>query len=156
MARKSLATAVSTELASRAIDAQRQRIISMTTRFELRVFKVEAPVTVFIRGTRCRVHVHYHDLDQVELHTKLYNAFGLLFVTEQDDAGVYVVIKRRRFLGWISRAEFLIKVPRYAHLAFNLTPGTILLEEIQGIAEISPIKQQIKPSIQQISDGNVK
>ena len=110
------------------MDEVKQQHTLSTGRTHLRVFKVEHPVTVFVRASRCRINIQYHELEQVELHARLYNAFGLRFVTEQDDAGVYVIVKRRRLLGWISRADFLLRVPHFANLAFNLSPGTIKLD----------------------------
>lgn len=135
-------------------EANKQRIAARGTRSHLRVFKVDAPVTIFVRGTKCKVTVQYHELEQVELHAHLYNAFGLQFVTEQDDAGVYIVAKRRRFLGWISRAEFVLRVPAYANLAFNVTPGTVQLEQVTGVVNISPLTRPIPMSLPQIQSGN--
>lgn len=132
----------SSALASRTLDQQWQRLERMSTRDHLRVFAVQAPTTIFIRGTRCRVRIEYHSLPQVEIHARLLRAFGLRFVTAQDEAGVYVIVKRRRLLGWFSRAEFTVKVPDYANLAFNLKAGTILLDGVEGIIEIPPIRQQ--------------
>jgi hypothetical protein len=137
-------------LTPRAASLDTSSLSKRTLRSHLRVFAVTQPVTIFIRGTRCQVNVRYHDLDQVELHAQLYNAFGLRFVTEQDNAGVYVVVKRRRLLGLISRAEFLLVVPRYANLTFNLTPGTIRLDEISGVVELPPLLERIPLSIPQI------
>lgn len=148
--------------ALQVIEAGARQLTRAARRFHLRVFKVEPPVTVFVRGSRCRVSVRYHELEQVELHAHLYNAFGLRFVTEQDEAGVYIVVKRRRLLGLISRAEFLLKVPSYAHLAFDLTPGSIRLDEINGTVELPPLLRQVPVSIPQIPpssrisrDGNI-
>lgn len=138
------------EVTSRALDAGRARLTETIDRYALRVFAVQKPTTIFIRGTRCHVTVRYHDLDQVEIHARLYNAFGLLFVAEQDEAGVYLIVRRRRLLGLISRAEFLLKVPRYANLTFNLTPGTIRLDEINGILELPPLLERIPNNVPQI------
>jgi hypothetical protein len=95
-------------------------------------------VTVFVRAGHCQVTVHYHDLDQVELHASLYASFGMRLVVEQDEAGVYVVVRRRRLLGIFSRSEFTVTVPYYCHLAFNLTPGTVRLQHLNGTLEIPP------------------
>lgn len=108
----------------------------------LRVFPVRPPVTVFVRASQCQVTVHYHELDQVELHASLYAGFGMRLVVEQDEAGVYVVARRRRLLGLLSRCEFTLTVPIYCHLAFNLTPGTVRLQDLNGPLEIPPLTPQ--------------
>lgn len=120
-----------------------KRIQLVGMRSHTHVFPVSEPVTVFVRGSRCRVAIQYHELDQVELHAQFYYAFGLQFVVEQDDAGIYVVAKRRRILGAFSRAEFILRVPQYTHLALQLTPGHIRLDEVDGIVEFPPLKHDI-------------
>jgi len=145
-----------TDITEQLLEAGRRGMGTSTQRAHLRVFKVSDPVTIFIRGGRCQVKIRYHDLDQVEIYARLYNAFGVRFVTEQDDAGVYIVVKRRRLLGLISRADFLVMVPRYAHLAFNLTPGAVRVEEFNGILEILPRKEAAPPLLTQISDPSLK
>jgi hypothetical protein len=146
-----LTTQVATQVANQVIEAQNQRIKRWTMRHHLRVFKVEAPLTVFVRGTDCYATIRYHDLDQVELHARLYHAFGLQFVTDQDVNGVYIVVKRRPFLGSLSRAEFWLNVPHYTHVALNFTPGGVRLERFHGLAEIPPPQSTpIPPSFDQI------
>lgn len=116
--------------------------LKLRPRTLLRVFPVRPPVTVFVRASQCQVTVHYHDLDHVELYASLYAGFGMRLVVEQDDAGVYVVARRRRLLGLLSRCEFTITVPAYCHLAFNLTPGTVRLQDLNGPLEIPPLTPQ--------------
>lgn len=110
----------------------------MRLRRLFRAFPVGFPVTVFVRASKCHITVHYHALDQVELHVSLYAAFGMRLVIERDEAGIYIVARRRRVLGYFSRSEFAVTVPDYCHLAFNLTPGTVRLEHIQGLLQIAP------------------
>lgn len=117
-------------------------LVKLRPRTLLRVFPVRPPVTVFVRASQCQVTVHYHDLDHVELHASLYAGFGMRLVVEQDEAGVYVVARRRRLLGLLSRCEFTITVPTYCHLAFNLTPGTVRLQDLNGPLEIPPLSPQ--------------
>ncbi len=127
--------------AQQALQEGRQRFNAQLWRTHISVFKVEAPLTVYIRASQCRVVLRYHALDQVELHARLYYAFGLQFVTEQDDAGVYIVAMRRRVLGRLSRAEFMLRVPGYTNLSFNLTPGAILVDELAGRVNLPPLPQ---------------
>jgi hypothetical protein len=111
-----------------------------TFRFQrlFRAFPVSFPVTVFVRASQCQVVVHYHHLDQVELHASLYAAFGMKLVIERDEAGIYIIARRKRVLGAFSRSEFTMVVPDYCHLAFNLTPGHIRLVGIDGTLQIPP------------------
>lgn len=116
-----------------------------------RAFPVEFPITVFVRASKCHVTVYYHELDQVELHASLYAAFGMRLIIERDEAGIYVVARRRRVVGAFSRSEFTVVVPRYCHLAFNLTPGHVRFIRLNGVLQVPPptdgseIPYQIEP-----------
>jgi hypothetical protein len=110
-----------------------------------RAFPVHKPVTVYVRASRCHVNIHYHDLDQVELHASLYAAFGLRVVVEQDKAGVYVVGHRRRLLGLFSRSEFTVTLPTYSHLALSLTPGSVRFAYVQGTLKVPPLEAMWEP-----------
>lgn len=121
----------------------------------LRVFPVlSSTVTVFVRASNCRVAVLYHELDQVELYASLYTAFGMRLIVEQDEAGIYVIAHRRRFLGLLSRSELTVKVPTYCQLVFNLTPGTVRIEDFNGMLEIPAVT--LKSSTPTLTDTQVK
>lgn len=122
-----------------SVETQLDKLIN---RRHLRVFPVQDPVTLFVRGSQCKVIVGYHDLDHVEIYASLYAAFGMRLVIEQDEAGVYVVVRRRRLLGMLSRSEVTIRVPNYCRLAFNLTPGDVQLQQLHGTLEIPPFATQ--------------
>lgn len=127
------------KLSRRVMSEGQARLGEAAGRSDLRVFPVQDPLTVFVRATQCRVAVRFHPLDQVEIHARFYNAFGLRFVAEQDDAGVYIVVKRRRLVGWIASAEFLLYVPPYANLALHLTQGHLHLQDVNGMVRLPPI-----------------
>jgi hypothetical protein len=110
-------------------------------RRDLRVFPVVGPMTIYISGSQCGVAVIYHAQNHVELYTSLYAAFGVRVIVEQDEAGIYIVLRRRRLLGLFSRSEVTVKLPTYCHLAFNLTPGTIRIEQLHGTLEIPSLAE---------------
>lgn len=110
---------------------------------QLRVFPVAEPVTLYVRGSHCAVVVRYHEYEHVEIYASLYAAFGMRLVVEQDQDGVYVVVKRRRLLGLFSRSELQVVVPSYCDLAFDLTPGNVSFEDINGVLEIPAFSAHI-------------
>jgi hypothetical protein len=103
-----------------------------TTRSFIQVFKVTLPVTVFVRGSSVDVQVRYVAGTQVELQANLRASFGWEFVTDQDEAGVYIVARRKPIVGAIASASFNLKVPPEAHLALHVTPGSVRLYDIDG------------------------
>jgi hypothetical protein len=78
---------------------------------------------------------------KVILRADMRRAFGLELAAEQDDAGVYIVAKQKRVVGKLSRADFSLTVPADCHLVFHLTPGDVVLEDIDGMMELPPIAQ---------------
>jgi hypothetical protein len=95
-------------------------------------FEVQFPVTIFVRGSHVEAHLLYTPGTVVELKASLRASFGWEFATEQDEAGVYIVAKRKPLVGALSAATFTLTVPPEANLAFHLTPGSVRLAHVDG------------------------
>lgn len=102
------------------------------------VFNVTPPVTVYVRGSQCRVTVRRETTTKVTLHADMYRKFGLDLAAEQDEAGVYIVARQKTVVGRLSRAHFTVTVPADTHLVFRLTPGDIIIQDINGMLELPP------------------
>ena len=100
------------------------------------VFAIKPPVTVYVRASHCRVMVRRDAAPKVILQSNVVRAFGLEFATEQDDAGVYIVVKRKPVVGQLSRADFSLTLPPDCDLALNLTPGEVVLQDVDGLIEL--------------------
>jgi hypothetical protein len=105
------------------------------------IFNVVPPITIYVRGSNCRVAIQRGATPKVILRADMRRAFGLELAAEQDDAGVYIVAKQKRVVGKLSRADFSLTVPADCHLVFHLTPGDVVLEDIDGMMELPPIAQ---------------
>ena len=104
------------------------------------VFEVTPPVTVYVHASSSRVTVRRRVGTHVELDADLRASFGWQLVAEQDDAGVYIVAKRKPVVGALSTATFTITIPPDARLLVHLTPGALLLEDLDGKLDIPPIR----------------
>jgi hypothetical protein len=82
----------------------------------------------------------------IEVSVQLQAAFGWRLVTDQDDAGVYMVAKRRAVVGGLSRAVFRVHVPQDTYLVLRVNKGHVLLEDVDGMLTIPPLdnSRQIK------------
>lgn len=119
-------------------------------RIHTQVFNVTPPVTVYLRASHCRVTVRPTDTPKVRLEANLQRTFGIEFSAEQDNAGVYIVVRRKPVVGSVSHIECTLDVPRDTHLALHLTPGDIVFEGIDGIAELpSPHVFSSRPAYNQ-------
>ena len=99
------------------------------------IFHVAEPVTVYVRGERCRVTLRRAEAGCVTLEARTGHP-GVEFVTEQDAAGVYIVLKRKPVIGAVARVDFTLHVPPEAHLALRLTAGEVLFAEVDGLWEM--------------------
>jgi hypothetical protein len=119
-----------------AVDTALSAVPTTSPRSHVQVFNVKSPVTVYVRASHCRITICRHADSRVVLEANLYRAFGVELTAEQDDAGVYIVAKRKAVVGRITRADFTLTVPAASHLAFHLTPGDVIFHDINGVIEL--------------------
>lgn len=103
-------------------------------------YEVQGPVTVYVRATHCEVSVHRALDRQVQVEGDLRQAFGWDWVVDHDEAGVYVVLKRKPVVGALSTASLKLTVPPDAYLVFNLTPGRVMLADFDGRLSVAPLE----------------
>jgi len=87
---------------------------------------------------------------KISARVRLQVGFGWHLQSEQDEAGVYVVAKRRPVVGSFSRAEFDITLPDTVHVVLKLTNSVMLLEDVTGTFQIpAPALQatRVEPSL---------
>jgi hypothetical protein len=111
----------------------------MARRRRVAAYEVTGPTTVYIRASHCRVTVVRGREPRVQIECNLRQAFGWDWVTDRDDAGIYVVLKRKPLVGVLSFADLTIIVPFDAYLAFNLTPGSVHLADFEGRLSVAPM-----------------
>ncbi len=104
------------------------------------VFEVKPPVTVYVHASSSRVTVRRRPGNHVQLDANLRAAFGWQLVAEQDDAGVYIVAKRKPVVGALSSADFMLTIPPDARLLVQLNPGALILEDLDGMLDVPPIR----------------
>ncbi len=103
-----------------------------TTKNFVQYFEVKLPATVYVRASQSEVTVIHRPGTRVELSANLRASFGWELVAEQDDAGIYIVAKRKPVVGKLSSANFTLTVPPEVNLVFNLTPGSVRFASING------------------------
>lgn len=103
----------------------------------VQLFTAAAPLTVYVRASHCHLTVRRHDLPRVELSANLARAFGVELATDQDEAGIYIVARRKPVVGAVARLDLTLTLPPGVHLAFHLTPGDVTFAGLDGLAEVS-------------------
>ncbi|NPV67931.1 MAG: hypothetical protein HPY64_12360 [Anaerolineae bacterium] len=104
-------------------------------------YEVRGPVTVYIRADHSRVTVRRTLQPHVQIVGELRQAFGWEWVTERDEAGIYVVLKRRPLVGALASADLTLIVPPDAYLVFHLTPGSVHLDDFVGRLSVTSLDE---------------
>lgn len=101
-------------------------------------FNVSGTTTFYLDVAQAEVRVLRHSEPQIEVTMMLQAPFAWRVATDQDDAGVYVVAKRRPVVGGLAGALFTIVVPYQAHLVLKLERCRLSLEHVNSVVQIPP------------------
>jgi len=99
-------------------------------------FSVSGAVTLYLQAESAEVRVTRWVEPKIEVTAQLQAAFGWRLATDQDEAGVYVVARRRLVVGTLSSAVFSLLVPKDTYLIFKLTDGRVVLNHVDGTLHV--------------------
>ena len=119
----------------------------------LAAYEVGGPVTVYVRADHARVTVRRALEPRVQIVGELRQAFGWEWVTERDEAGIYVVLKRRPLVGALASADLTLIVPPDAYLVFHLTPGSVHLADFEGRLSVAALDDRGVRQASRVDDG---
>lgn len=102
-------------------------------------FNVSGAVTFYLQAESAEVRITRWNEAKIEVMAQVQAAFGWRMETDQDDAGVYVVARRRPVVGTLSSAVFSVLVPQSAYLILKLTDGRVTLNRIDGTLNVPPV-----------------
>jgi hypothetical protein len=101
-------------------------------------FNVKGAVTFYLQAESAEVRITRWNESKIEVMAQVQAAFGWRMETDQDDAGVYVVARRRLVVGTLSSAVFSVLVPQSTYLILKLTDGRVTLNHIDGTIQVPP------------------
>jgi len=99
---------------------------------------MSGPITLYLRAEQAEVQIARWGQPQVVITAQLQAAFGWRVASDQDEAGVYFVARRRPVVGGLSRALFRVSVPYNTFLVLKLDGGRLTLEAVHGTLELGP------------------
>jgi hypothetical protein len=126
-------------------------IRAMTRRQQTYYFSTLGAITFYLRAENAEVQVIRWGLPKVEVNVTLHGAFGWRVAADQDEAGVYVVARRRALVGGLSRALFTVIVPHSAFLMLHVDDGRVVMEHVNGVVEIPPVQAGV--SVRMLPSG---
>lgn len=101
-------------------------------------FVAAAGSTFYLHAEHARVTVARWPQRRILLEAALQAGFGWRMQAEQDEAGVYVVAKRRTLVGNLSRAQFRVLLPDDVYAVLKLAAGSLELEDVEGTLHLPP------------------
>lgn len=103
--------------------------------------------TFYLDADNATVRVVRWDREQVEVTVQTRPPIGWRVATDFDEAGTYMVIKRRSIVGSIARAELYVLVPRQAFLLLRMNGGLVALDHVDGVLHIPPPTSPAPPAL---------
>lgn len=105
-------------------------------------FITTTPITFYMQAEAVQVRIRRWDQPRVEVGVQLRVPMAWRVVTEQDDAGVYCVARRRPVVGGWAGAKFTVSVPTDTYLMLKLTECDLAIDGYSGTMELPPIHDQ--------------
>lgn len=101
-------------------------------------FNVAAAVTFYLHAEYARVILKRWSQPRIVIQAELQAGFGWRVQTDRDEAGVYLVAKRRTLIGNLSRANFRVMLPHDAYAVLKLDNGSLELDDLKHTLHIPP------------------
>lgn len=105
-------------------------------------FVVQPRVTVYVHTEYAAISITRWHQPLVTMKAQLQAGFGWRVETDQDEAGVYLVAKRRAVVGGLGRGRFDLHVPYNAYLHLKLEKGQLTLDDISGEYTLPPVENE--------------
>lgn len=99
-------------------------------------FTVTSQTTFYLHVEYAAVTIAHHHATTIEVDAALQAGFGWRLHSDQDEAGVYVVAKRRAIVGGVSRGKFVIRIPHGTYLALRLEHCSLTLDEVNTTLQL--------------------
>jgi hypothetical protein len=104
-------------------------------------FNVAADITFYLHTAHAEVRVRRWDEPRIDVLAQLQAPFGWQVKTDQDEAGVYFVARRKPVVGNLSGAIFTIVVPPTTHLLLKLDQCRLVLDDLTSTVQLPPQSQ---------------
>ncbi|MDE2857317.1 MAG: hypothetical protein OXN94_05665 [Chloroflexota bacterium] len=113
-------------------------IRDLTTMSRNYQWEVQAPSSFYLEAEYAEVNLSRSEDNHLYVSVRLRAAMSWKLATERDDAGAYVVLKRKPLIGNIGRARFHARVPRGIHISLQLENSRLCLQDLGGSLDLPP------------------
>lgn len=100
-------------------------------------WEVRAATTFFLQAEHADVKLARHNKSQALAKVEL-TGFGWQMAAEQDEAGVYMVAKRKPLIGSIGRGRFEVTLPGSIHVTLKLEQCQLRFDSLNARLDFPP------------------
>lgn len=104
-------------------------------------FNLNAGMTFYLHTAHAEVRVRRWEEPRAEVHAQLQAPFGWQVRTDQDEAGIYFVARRKPVVGNLSGAVFTLVVPHTTDLLLKLDQCRFVLDDVTATIALPPHAQ---------------
>lgn len=94
--------------------------------------------TFFLQAEHTDVRLKAHERPEILATIKLQAGFGWHLVTDQDEAGVYIIARRKPVIGSVGRGRFDIALPADARVSLKLEHCQLCLDDLKASLDLPP------------------
>lgn len=95
-------------------------------------FAIRPDMTFYLHIADAEVELIRWERPMIELTVKLDAVFAWQLAVDQDEAGIYVVARRRPLIGDIAYGRFEVRCPRDTYNIFKLEACKLILHDVTG------------------------
>ena len=102
-------------------------------------WEVASPNTLYLDVEYADIRLSSaQDSRQIQAKVELQAGFGWQLATDQDEAGVYIVARRKALIGSIGRAKVSISTPPDVHISLKLNRCQLCLVDLNTSLDLEP------------------
>lgn len=97
-----------------------------------------AGTTFFLQAEQADIRLTRHEQLTIFAKIELRAGFGWQLVTDHDEAGVYIIARRKALIGSVGRARFDITLPSDLHVSLKLEHCQVCLVNVNAALDLPP------------------
>ena len=98
--------------------------------------------TFFLQAEYADIRLVTHRRPEVLAKVELQAGFGWQWLAEQDEAGVYIIARRKQLIGSLGRSRFDITLPEYIHISLKLKQCKLCLDDLNTALDLPPLASE--------------
>ena len=103
-------------------------------------WSVTPPNTFFLQAEHCHITLSWHEQRRILARLDLQAGFGWQWTSDQDEAGVYLIARRKHLIGGLGTGKIAISLPHGIHISLKLQGCQLCCHGLNGSLELPPFQ----------------